>query len=84
MLTGCPKYGDIRLTNIVYETSIIGSGENYTEGYLEFCTSPESSQWVAVCGGEYWTDNEAKVACNQLGYSNATTIGKQAVKIQLN
>ncbi len=31
---------------------------------------------MPVCGGELWTNTEARVAFNQLGYPNTTTLGK--------
>ncbi len=52
-------------------------GDDGYEGYLEICTNKNSgTQWTPVCGGELWTDTEARVACNQLGYPNTTTLGK--------
>ncbi len=46
------------------------------EGYLEICTNTNpGTQWMPVCG-EHWTNTEARVACNQLGYPNTTTLGK--------
>ncbi len=52
-------------------------GDDGYEGYLEICTNTNTdTQWRPVCGGELWTDTEARVACNQLGYPNATTLGK--------
>ena len=41
------------------------------------CTNTNTgSQWMPLCGGEQWTYTEARVACNQLGYPNITTLGK--------
>ncbi len=51
-------------------------GDGY-EGYLEICTNTNHGlQWMPVCGADLWTDTEARVACNQLGYPNTTTLGK--------
>ncbi len=38
-----------------------------------------------MCGGEQWTNTAARVACNQLGYPNTTTLGKhpQVIKTDL-
>ena len=35
------------------------------------------------CGRELWTNTEARVACNQLGYPNTTTLGKYPQAITL-
>ncbi len=52
-------------------------GDDGYESYLEICTyTKRSTQWMPVCGGEQWTNTEARVACNQLGYPNTTTLGK--------
>ncbi len=52
-------------------------GDDGYEGYLEICTYTNPiTQWRPVCGGELWTNMEARVACNQLGYPNTTTLGK--------
>ncbi len=61
-------------------------GDDGYEGYLEICSNTNTgTQWRPVCGGELWTDTEATVACNQLGYPNTTTLGKspQAITIYL-
>ncbi len=49
-------------------------------GYLEYYGS---SQWTPVCGGTFWTNIEALVACNTLGYSNNTTLGMNTKKIYI-
>ncbi len=73
----CPSVGVIRRVITTNRSSSMWLGDDGYEGYLEICsyTNP-STQWRPVCGGELWTDTEARVACNQFGYPNTTTLGK--------
>lgn len=77
---GCPIKKPQLLSNTTSEGSGISLGEVSYEAYLYICLSMgagQPSQWTPVCGGEHWTNREAKVACHQLGYPNTTTIGTQ-------
>ena len=49
--------GDIRLLG----------GQNAAEGTVELCAI---NQWIAICG-QFWTTNDAKVVCRQLGFNNS-------------
>ena len=76
-LLGC-TIDDIILSNTTYGVSNTWLNEYGYEGYLEMCTSNgpnQPSEWKRVCGGEDWTNREANVACNQLGYPNINPIG---------
>ncbi len=73
----CPSHGVIRRVNTTNGISSMWLGDDGYEGYLEKCTNTNTgTQWMPVCGGELWIDTEARVACNQLGYPNTTTLGK--------
>ncbi len=73
----CPPVGVIRRVNTTNGSSSMWLGDDGYEGYLEICTNTNTgTQWMTVCGGELWTNTEAGVACNQLGYPNTTTLGK--------
>ena len=63
-------------------TSSLGAGD--ISGYLEICGLSDPSQWTPACGGTLWTDREALVACNTLGYPNKTTIGMNIKSNKLN
>ncbi len=73
----CPSVAVIRRANTTNGSSSMWLGDDGYEGYLEICTySNPGTQWRPVCDGELWTDTEARVACNQLGYPNTTTLGR--------
>ena len=40
-------------------------GDNNKSGLIQVLT--KDGQWIPVCD-DYWTDNDANVACKQLGY----------------
>ena len=56
ILAACTD-GDVRLSG----------GRNGTEGRVEICTQ---NTWGTVCNSD-WTNTEAQVVCNQLGYARA-------------
>ena len=60
-------YGEIRLIN----------GQSQYEGLVEICNN---GHWEYICP-RYWGNNDAKVACRQLGY---TDIGKLKILIIIN
>ncbi len=73
----CPSLDVIRRVNTTNGSSSMWLGDDGYEGYLEICSNTNTgTKWRPVCGGELWTDTEARVACNQLGYPNTTTLGK--------
>ncbi len=73
----CPSLDVIRRVNTTDGSSSMWLGDDGYEGYLEICTNTNTGlQWMPVCGADLWTDTEARVACNQLGYPNTTTLGK--------
>ncbi len=73
----CPSVDVIRRVNTTNGSSSMWLGDDGYEGYLEICTNTNNgTQWRPVCGGKLWTNIEARVACNQLGYPNTTTLGK--------
>ena len=50
------EHGEVRLVN----------GETDSEGALQFCSH---GSWGAVCNThEYWSPNNARVVCHQLGF----------------
>ncbi len=73
----CPSVDVIRRVNTTNGSFSMWLGADGYEGYMEICTYTNPGlQWRPVCGGELWTDTEARVACNQLGYMYTTTLGK--------
>ncbi|CAI8044100.1 Deleted in malignant brain tumors 1 protein [Geodia barretti] len=46
--------------------------ENDTQGLIEVC---HQGEWRSVCD-DYWTDHDAKVACEQLGFSKSNFSAK--------
>ncbi len=73
----CPSLDVIRRVNKTNGSSSMWLGDDGYEGYLEICTYTNPGlQWRPVYGGELWTDTEARVDCNHLGYPNTTTLGK--------
>ena len=73
----CPSINVIRRVHTTNGSSSNWLGADGYEGYLEICTNTNlGTQWMPMCGGEQWTNTAARVACNQLGYPNTTTLGK--------
>jgi len=70
-VVGC-SYGAIKI-HPTYSENETMLNRRYYDGYIELCILP--LEWTPVCGGQQWTNLEASIVCNQLGYPNTTTIG---------
>ena len=83
-------FTDQAVTNNTEDTTIPGDGctegsmrlrngnttNTYQEGRLEICAVPPDSGaiWGTVCD-DYWTDEEAQIACTAMGYAGAEAGG---------
>ena len=47
---------------------VVGVNSNSNEGILEVYHTHPSYKWSTVCGSE-WTDADATVSCQQMGFS---------------
>ena len=58
----CPTEGAVRLV----------AGADDSSGYVELCSG---GSWGAICDTN-WCEEDAKVVCSQLGYSNYSKSSK--------